>query len=327
MGQPPARARHTAVWPRHPTARLLPRGPAAKVGEDERVMVLALVVVAVLLAWPVPRLLPRLHKLRHVPGPALVLWQSVSLAAVLAGLAAAPLGAFGLVRTGSALPSPALHPLPLLVGLVVTGLLLVRLLLQGHRIGTALRRSRREHLDLVDLLGLPSGGIASPSAAVRVLAHPTPTAYCVPGRQARVVLTDSTMARLPGSELGAVLAHERAHLRYRHDLVLEFFTVLHTAVPAALRSPTGLAEVRLLIEILADRVALRTYDAVSLGRALVALAGGEHPSATLGAGRSALTRLELLSDRHPRPLLTALVLSAAAGALLLPALLVVLALL
>ena len=41
-------------------------------------------------------------------------------------------------------------------------------------------------------------------------------------------------------ELAAVLAHERAHLRHRHDLVLEFFTVLHTAAPPRLRSAAAL---------------------------------------------------------------------------------------
>ena len=34
-----------------------------------------------------------------------------------------------------------------------------------------------------------------------------------------------------------MVAHEEAHLRERHDLVLEFFTVLHTATPRLLRTP------------------------------------------------------------------------------------------
>ncbi|AKU18416.1 M56 family metallopeptidase [Luteipulveratus mongoliensis] len=278
-------------------------------------LVIAVVLVAITLAWPVPRLLPRLTFLRHVPGPALLLWQAVSLAALIAGLAAAPLAMLDAARTGDDVPTPTDHVGTLVIGLSVTGVLVVRLLLQAHHTGTALRHARREHRDLVDLLG---EGVAGRARDVRVLPHPTPTAYCVPGRRARVVLTDSTLSSLPQLELDAVLAHERAHLRFRHDLVLEFFTVMHSAVPPWLRSPGGLTEVSLLIEVLADHVALRTATAKSLGGALVTLAGGAHPSATMGAGGLALVRLRLLGDRRRRPLLTALTLTAAVLVLALP---------
>lgn len=296
-------------------------------------IVAALVVVAVLLAWPVPRLLPRLRALRHVPGPALLLWQSVSLAAVIAGLSAAPVAALQVARQGDAIPAPTDHLWGLALACVVTGPMVVRLLFRAHRVGTSLRRARRDHRHLVDLLGMPPAppredarvGLGS-SPDVRVLEHPTPTAYCVPGRHGRVVLTDSTMASLPPEELSAVLAHERAHLRYRHDLVLEYFTVLHSAVPAWLRSGDGLREVRLLIELLADRAALQRNDPRALGRALVTLSNGTHPGATLGAEGSALVRLQLLSEQRRRVWLTAATTVAAAGVLALPLVLVGLAL-
>ncbi|KNX39037.1 M56 family metallopeptidase [Luteipulveratus halotolerans] len=285
----------------------------------------AVAVLAIVLAWPVPRLLPRLHALRHVPGPALLLWQSVSLAAVIAGLAAAPLAMLDRARDTTAVPDPTDHLGTLVLGLSVTGVMVVRLLLEAHRVGTDLRRTRRQHRELVDLLG--DDGPADRPADVRVLPHPTPTAYCVPGRQHRVVITDSTMQSLPSGQLDAVLAHERAHLRYRHDLVLEFFTVLHHAVPPWLRSPGGLREVTLLIEVLADHTALRTAPPRELGRALVALAEGTHPEATLGAHGSALTRLQLLQQRRHRPGLVALVVGASVVVLLLPLVLVALVLL
>jgi len=41
--------------------------------------------------------------------------------------------------------------------------------------------------------------------------------------------------------------------RVRHDLVLEFFTVVHHAVPAPVRCEAALAETHLLVEALADR--------------------------------------------------------------------------
>src|SRR5699024_168077 len=128
----------------------------------------ALVTLALLYAGPAPRLLARLGRLRAAPAAALALWQAVSLAAVIAGLAAAPLAALNPSASARWIrPAAAL----------VTGVLLARLLLTGHRTGTALRRARREHRELVDLIGLPEPG----EDVVRVLAHPTPTAYCLPG--------------------------------------------------------------------------------------------------------------------------------------------------
>lgn len=271
-----------------------------------------LLVVAVLLTWPVPRLLPLVSALERVPGPALLLWQAVSLSAIFAAVCLAPLAILQVVRDGRQIPAPAANIPLLVVGLLISGLILARLLLQGHRIGRNLRTARREHAELIDLLGDPAAGHHVPGGRVTVLAHPTPTAYCVPGRRRRVVLTDSTIRALPADELAGVLAHERAHLRLRHDLVLEFFTVLHTAVPRAIRSDHGMREVRLLIELLADRAACRAVGRVPVARALVQLAGGAHPDAMLGAGSGpAQRRMELLADARPHRVLATVVVLAA----------------
>ncbi|RNI25464.1 M56 family peptidase [Flexivirga caeni] len=258
-------------------------------------LTVGLLVVAVLLTWPVPRLLPRLTLLEHVPGATLLLWQAVALSAIFAAVSLAPMAILQTVRHGREIPAPAANYPMLAIGLVISGLVIARLLLQGHRIGRDLRIARREHAELVDLLGVspdPEGGDES----ITVLAHPTPTAYCIPGRRHRVVLTDSTIRSLPADELSAVLAHERAHLRLRHDLVLEFFTVLHTTVPPAIRSDLALREVRLLIEALADESACRAVGPVPVARALLQLAGANHPGATLGMAGAAQRRMELLGD-------------------------------
>jgi Zn-dependent protease with chaperone function len=271
------------------------------------VLTTGLFVVAVLLTWPVPRLLPRLTALESVPGPALLLWQAISLSAIFASICLAPLAVLQFVRDGRQIPAPAANIPLLLLGLVISGLIVARLLLQGHRVGRNLRAARRKHAELVDLLGDPPVGASYDS--ITVLAHPTPTAYCIPGRRRRVVLTDSTIRALPDEELAGVLAHERTHLRLRHDLVLEFFTVLHTTVPRAIRSDRGMQEVRLLIELLADRAACRAVGPVPVARALVHLSHGAHPDATLGvSGAPAVRRMELLADDGSHRLLSLVVL-------------------
>ena len=162
----------------------------------------------------------------------------------------------------------------------------------------------------------PSPGLPG---SVRVLEHPTPTAYCVPGLRQRVVLSRGTIDALPADQLAAVLAHERAHLRARHDLVLECFPVVHTTVPDAVRSDAGMREVNLLVELLADRAAVRAVGAPPLARALVALARGRRPGATLGSvGTTIRSRLELLAAPPASPWRSTVVYVASAVVLAAP---------
>jgi len=247
--------------------------------EDVPVQVGLLLVTAVALIAVAPRVLARCHRLRAAPSPALVLWQAVALAGVFAGVCVAPLAALQFSRRWLGPSAPASDFWLLVAGLAISAALIIQLAVQGHRIGTALRRARRRHTELLDLVGTTSTDL-SRAHPVRIIDHPTPTAYCIPGRRQHVVLAAGTLAALPDEEVDAVLAHERAHLRYRHDLILEFFTVMYTAVPTPVRSDPALAEVRLLTEVLADRGAVRRVGAGPLARALVALAeapGSEAP--------------------------------------------------
>ena len=127
------------------------------------------------------------------------------------------------------------------------------------------------------------------------------------------------------SQLEAVVAHEEAHLRGRHDLLLEFFSVVHSSVPEPLRSPPALGEVRLLVEALADRAAVRRSGEVATARALMTLAGSRAPEAALGVGTTAPVRLRLLADGPPHPVLPVIAYSYATLAATLPLLLLGLA--
>ncbi|MFC7485229.1 M56 family metallopeptidase [Knoellia sp. CPCC 206453] len=277
---------------------------------------LLLAALTVVLAGAAPRAMSRLVRFRRAPRPALVAWQAVSLSAVLAALCAAPAAVPYLNETTQ-------RWLVFAIAGAVTLIVLGRLLLSGHRIGTRLRAARARHRELVDVLAAPtslSSQVEGRADGIRVLDHATPTAYCLPGRRSRVVLTQGALAALPDDELEAVLAHERAHLRGRHDLLIEYFTVLHHSVPNPVRSPEALGEVRLLVEALADRAAVRQSGPVTTARALMTLAQGQAPEAGLGAGGDGTTaaRMRLLAA-EPLPSLTvALMYAYAAAVLILP---------
>ena len=78
-----------------------------------------------------------------------------------------------------------------------------------------------------------------------------------------------TLQLLGRGELAAVLAHERAHLRERHDLVLLPFTALRRAFPRSSTCTDAHRAVALLVEMLADDRALRGRPTRELVSALV----------------------------------------------------------
>lgn len=170
--------------------------------------------------------------------------------------------------------------------------------------------------DLVDLVGRHA------SATHRVVPSSLMTAYCVPGSRARVVVS-AHVDDLPPNQRAAVLAHEEAHLRARHDLILEFFAVMHSTAPPPVRARRGMHEVALLIEVLADGAAALRTDDLSVARALVSVAQAGAPAAddgarlpALGGGPDLPVRLRLLAtDPLPWPVAATLLLAAAVAVL------------
>jgi Peptidase family M48 len=253
--------------------------------------------LALVLAGPAPLLLSRATWTSRVPRAAIVLWQSLALAAVLAALGAGL--SLGLDIVFHPIPGPAeiaVHSLATTLTCVVAG----RLAWTGGRVAFRTRARRRHHRDLLDLVATPD------PSGVRVLAEETPFAYCVPGvRAARVVMSSGALARLSPTEVAAVLAHERAHLRARHDLVLEAFTALREAFPRFFRGRTTLRQNQLLVEMLADDAARDQVGAQPVARALVALSATSAPAFGLAAGGSGtLQRVRRMAEpRAPHRLL------------------------
>jgi Zn-dependent protease with chaperone function len=104
---------------------------------------------------------------------------------------------------------------------------------------------------------------------VRVLAHPSAAAYCVPGLRSQVVVSEGALKLLSEDELAAVLAHEAAHVRERHDLVLLPFAALRRALPWSKVVADAQAQVELLVEMAADDRARRYCSPRRLATALL----------------------------------------------------------
>jgi len=286
----------------------------------------AFALVALALVGPVPALLARSLWPMRAPRAAIVLWQAIAVAAVLSAFSA------GLsIASRLFVPGPDGRPTatvtseiavlgwPLWLAYVsvfaVTLLIGARLVSAVVQVAIATRRRRAHHRIVVDLLGDCRHGMNG----LRVLRVSEPLAYCLPGVRSRVVLSEGTLSALSDQELMAILSHERAHLRARHDLVLEAFIAVHTAFPRFVRSGSALAAVRLLVEMLADDAAVRTAGPGPLARALVACASGHTPSGALAAGGpTTVIRVRRLAGRPNSVWLSLAAYGAAATVLVSP---------
>ncbi len=203
-----------------------------------------------------------------------MLWQAMGLGwglAAIGTLAALGADAGGSSIAGSALTvatravrdvtseaqPPGLVEVLRLLSLMASAALLVLLCWVLLAASTGVFRTRRRHRALLSLLA--HGDPKVPGALV--VDYPTAAAYCLPGLRSRIVISAGALALLDQAELAAVLAHERAHIRERHDLVLLPFTALDRAFPWSLAVRRAYATVALLVEMLADDHALRQRPA------------------------------------------------------------------
>ncbi|MGV0793737.1 M56 family metallopeptidase [Mycolicibacterium sp. XJ1819] len=285
---------------------------------------LVFTVMALVLSGPVPAVLARASWPTRAPRAAIVLWQAVALAAVLSAFSAGIAIASRLFAPGHdgrptatvasgieamGLPLWLVHVLVLTLTLVIGARLAVSVL----RVAISTRRRRAHHRMVVDLVG------RSRRSGLRIIDVAEPLAYCLPGVRSRVVVSQGTLAALDDHEMSAILSHERAHLRARHDLVLEMFTAMRAAFPRFVRSASALGAVRLLVEMLADDTALRAAGPTPLARALVACAASPAPSGALAAGGpSTVERVRRLAGRGNSRVLAVAAYAGAAAVLVVP---------
>ncbi|MEU8239560.1 M56 family metallopeptidase [Actinoplanes missouriensis] len=273
-------------------------------------LTLSLIVPGVLAkaAWP-----------DRAPVAGVLLWQALTLTSVLCALGVVLAAPEEVTRAAG-----ARHPetvVALVLSLAIAATIVIRLLISLAKVTSRARARRDRHRTLVDLLDRVERRDDIKGGEVRILDGALPMAYCVPGREPRVVLSDAVLQVLDREQVDAVLAHERAHLRHRHELVMESFTAFYQAVPKLLRSRVPLDAVHLLLEMVADDAARRRTGPAPLRAALGRLADAL-PLAEGAAGetrRRRVARLDLPESRS----LTVAASAAAAGLLVLPTVILV----
>jgi beta-lactamase regulating signal transducer with metallopeptidase domain len=231
----------------------------------------------------------------------LVLPVSFLAAIVLAILAAT--GPFPLSWPAPPAAGPVLLAGPAVPGgraIAVAGVLLAAavLLRTAHCVAAELRRGwrdRRDHAALVAATGHPGD-----EPDVAILDCDIPSVYCLPGGRHQIMISAGALAALTPEQLRAVLAHERAHLRRRHHLILGLATALARAFPRVPLLSQAKPQLVVLAEMAADDAAARRHRRDDLATALVVLArAGARPATLAASGPEAIARLQRILDPEP----------------------------
>lgn len=178
---------------------------------------------------------------------------------------------------------------------VLLSALLGRLLVRAARSALSNRHKRARHRALLTLLSdrqLVHGA--------HVVPDPTPAVYCLPGRGGRVVFTTAALSKLTTEQCAAVLAHERAHLRGRHHLLIASANLLAGAFPYVSLFRCSAHQTSRLVEMRADDLASRGHGRRSIASALLALAEiGSSPTVLAATAVTTIARVERLLTTVP----------------------------
>lgn len=228
----------------------------------------ALVVLAVVLAWPIPEAVAAAQdRTRRTADPVadVIVWQAIgiaggfSLISACIAFALAPLVHVPGIRLDDALDWWRWPLLVVGIGLLV--LLLGSLLWEAR----SARLHRARHREVLALVSEPREG----TPETRVIDTDHALAYSVAGGSGTTVVSTGLLALLDDEERDAVLAHEREHLRLRHDLLTLAFASWHRMLPFLPATRTALEAVSAAIEIMADDAARRSVSDRAFVRALM----------------------------------------------------------
>lgn len=157
---------------------------------------------------------------------------------------------------------------------------------------TRVRRARREKyrfmLALVAATGLESPHIVWLDSAKLV-------AFSLPGRPGIIVATQGLREQLTPAAVAATLEHERAHLRGRHQLILDVVDAVAAALPSAPLLRAAPIALRELVELAADNAAVRRCGSAAVSAALRAVTASPGSGLAM-AGTATARRLQRLDS-------------------------------
>ena len=208
-------------------------------------------------------------------------------------LGAALLGDMPPAVRGAGQGGAAADPVPVVIGLaawpalVVVGVRLHRAVRAERRTRRALRRLCAGHPADTELIVAASAG---------------PRACAVPGRPGRILVTSAMLGALGPAERRALLAHERAHLAHRHDVLVTAATLAAAADPllCPVRSTVVYLVERWADERAAAAVGDRRTTAHALARAALTAQRGGAVCALHFADRAVTRRIAALQSA-PEP--------------------------
>ncbi|QIY74661.1 M56 family metallopeptidase [Streptomyces sp. RLB1-33] len=178
------------------------------------------------------------------------------------------------------------------------------------------RRARARHREAVDLVGRYSVRLRA-----MVMPYDVPAAYSLPGRDARIVISEAAVREFTPEQLGAVLEHEQAHISGRHHLVLAATEAFHSVFRPLPLARHAREQTALLLEMVADDRALRGHSAEVLATAMYEMAAAATPKGAFAAGgHTVLIRLKraLGPRKAPHPVLRAAMAAVTVAVPLLP---------
>ncbi|KOV82462.1 M56 family metallopeptidase [Nocardia sp. NRRL S-836] len=264
---------------------------------------LALLLGSAAMGWLAPRVLRRIGD----PVVALVAWTSSVVAVMTTSTTAVvllvlPEHGLGVLESlhhcwdsvghGT---TPEIEVVSGLTGGALLAALLVRLAFVGARGARRRARARAEHLSVLRLAGRREPG---PHPTVW-LDHDRPLAFSLAGRPGVVVATEGLHRHLTPDEVGAVLAHERAHLDGRHHLLVAAADAVATALPVLPLFTRAASTIRELVEMSADLTAARAHGCDTVRTALMRVSSHGAPDSALAMGRDVLdARLDRLRRRR-----------------------------
>jgi Zn-dependent protease with chaperone function len=260
---------------------------------------LVLMLYAILLTWVSPVLLRRLDARGLAPRLAVAAWLTAMVATIAAWGMAIVLLFLSVVSNGHDVSAmrlclhvigvaghfdvPGRRPVTFLV---VSAAAIGTVMIVG-RVVRAARRLQANSLEHAQ--GIRIVGTATDTPGVVLIDAAEPSAYCVAGRPDAIVVTTAALNTLTRAELGAVLAHERAHLNGRHHHILTAVRAIAASVPRLPLFADGLPAVSSALEMCADDAAARRHGAAALLSGLIKLAGRPALAAQrMGAADSAL---------------------------------------